>query len=314
MEFGKVDVSLLNKIDLSLPADDPRTWIALRKASEASPTGSKKVSIRVGCPVWGVKSWVGKVYPPGTQAKDFLYHYSRQFSTIELNTTHYRIPDTETVRRWRESVPSDFRFCPKFPQEISHRSPLSNHLAQTQAFTNAIMELEDRLGVAFLQLPPSFDRGGLADLAKFLKQLPQGFPLAIEVRHPSFFQDHFLINPLYDLLLTQKTHTHVVITDVAGRRDVMHTSLTSGTVLIRFIGNELHSSDDVRVHDWANRLRTWIHLGLQDLHFFVHQPDNVTAPDLAARFINEVNKACGLQLPSWKPTPIAPPSEQLGLF
>lgn len=55
MEFGKLDPSLLEDRHLSLPDDDPKTWIGLK--SRAPSTG--QTEIRVGCPVWGVKEWVG---------------------------------------------------------------------------------------------------------------------------------------------------------------------------------------------------------------------------------------------------------------
>ncbi|RZA02049.1 MAG: DUF72 domain-containing protein [Moraxellaceae bacterium] len=117
MEFGKVPASELSRLQFQLPADDPRTELALKMKPRK---GSARIG--VGAPVWGVKGWEGKVYPLGTDTKDFLHHYSRQFNSIELNTTHYRIPDLETIRRWRAATPEGFRFCPKFPQSISHQS------------------------------------------------------------------------------------------------------------------------------------------------------------------------------------------------
>ena len=113
MEFGKVDASKLSEIDLSLPQDDARTWATLRAARELRQRPDLHVSlpafsprIGVGAPVWGVKEWLGRVYPVGTQPKDFLTHYARQFNSIELNTTHYGIPDESTIARWRETTPN----------------------------------------------------------------------------------------------------------------------------------------------------------------------------------------------------------------
>ena len=305
MEFGKVSVEDLAHIDFHLPDDDPRTWLALRKNTKRDAP----VRIGVGAPVWGVKEWEGKIYPLGTDAKDFLYHYSRQFTSIELNTTHYRIPDTETIVRWRTSTPDGFKFCPKWPQEISHHSPLSSRTALKREFVESVMGLEDRLGLTFLQLPPHFTPNDGRDLALFLKELPRGFPLAVEFRHPAFFRDHHLHEPIYNLLAT--AGVSVVITDVAGRRDVLHTSLTSTRVLVRMIGNEMHPSDATRVTDWVARLKSWLALGLSQVEFFIHQPDNVKAPELIAIFIDRLNEACGLELPKWQSQN---QGEQLGFF
>lgn len=298
MEFGKVDVLGLSQLDLSLPPDDPRTWVALKKARDGRPSQFAP-RVGVGATVWGVKGWCGKVYPSGTAARDFLFHYSRQFNSIELNTTHYHIPDEQTVLRWRDTTPSGFKFNVKFLQDVSHRRPLSAHEPMVRSFVARMLNLEDRLGLSFLQLPPTFSPAELPDLKAFIAQLPAGFPLAVEVRHPDFFQDHRLSPRLFDLL--SETEKFVVITDVAGRRDVLHTSLPGSRVMVRFIGNDLHPTDDTRIADWVARLHTWINLGLEQVEFFVHEPEDRATPEVIANFIDRMNEECGLSIPKWKP-------------
>ncbi len=46
--------------------------------------------------------------------------YYRQFKTIELQFTFYRLPKLETVRKWREEAPEDFIFTMKAFQGITH--------------------------------------------------------------------------------------------------------------------------------------------------------------------------------------------------
>ena len=36
--------------------------------------------------------------------------------------------------------------------------------------------------------------------------------------------------------------------------------------------------------------------GLRQLYFFVHEPDNTLAPELATYFIEKLNQACGFDL------------------
>ena len=302
MEFGKVLPSELAHIEFKLPQDDPRTIQALKRGH-----GLKRFG--VGAPVWGAKTWLGKVYPNGTGPKDFLSHYARQFNSIELNTTHYRIPDRETIERWQATTPEGLLFCPKFPQEISHHFPLSGRESLVKEFVGAVMGLGNRLGMSFLQLPPTFAPEDLGDLARFLKQLPAGFSIAVEVRHPAFFREHRLRDEYYDLM--QTAGAHVVITDVAGRRDVLHLSLPTPRLMVRLIGNDLHPTDDVRISDWIARLQSWLKLGLEEVEFFIHQPGDTTAPDLIAKFIDQLNPACGLSLKNWEPMN---QGEQLGFF
>jgi uncharacterized protein YecE (DUF72 family) len=87
-----------------------------------------------------------------------------------------------------------------------------------------------------------------------------------------------------------------VLTDVAGRRDVLHMRLTSPSAMIRFVGNSLHPTDYTRIDDWVERLKMWFDSGLKQLYFFVHEPDNITSPELATYFINQLNKACGFNV------------------
>jgi uncharacterized protein YecE (DUF72 family) len=107
-----------------------------------------------------------------------------------------------------------------------------------------------------------------------------------------------------------------VMTDVAGRRDVLHMSLTSSAAMIRFTGNELHPSDFARLDAWAERLAGWFEAGLSELYFFMHQPEESTAPAIANYFIRKLNALCGFELEEWRaPVPPPAPAElQLGLF
>ena len=303
MEFGKVDSQQLARIDFRLPAEDPRT------RQELSGTRAPQLRIGIGCPVWGVKDWLGKVYPLDAGPSEFLYHYSRQFSTIELNTTHYRLPDGPTISRWRSETPEGFLFCPKFLQEISHRHPLGANEALLKSFVGNLMGLEDRLGISFLQLPPTFSPHDLGELASFLAKLPREFPIAVEVRHPEFFEAGRLSPALYDLLAAHGAHA--LITDVAGRRDVLHASLTSKRALARFIGNDLHPSDFKRIDAWIERIGFWVMNGLEQIEFFVHEPEDRNAPDLVTYLVQGLNAKLGLDLKSWRPMNRG---EQLGLF
>jgi len=288
MEFGKVGGDILPKINFRLPEEDVRSWLQMSRRTIGFNSPSEHFHFHLGCPAWGTKAWIGKVYPKGTPAADFLHHYSRQFSTIELNTTHYRIPDTATILKWRDATHDGFRFSPKFPQAISHGKGLSLTQAITNEFVTQIMKLENRLGMSFLQLPPHFAPRDLPELKRFLSFLPADFQLAVDVRHPAFFIEHQLIAPLFDLL--NSTETSAVILDVTGRRDVLHLSLPTNRCMIRFIGNELHSTDASRMQEWSERVVSWHKLGLREMYFFMHQPDDVLAPEAVRHMAHVLNR------------------------
>ena len=288
MDFGKIaDVS---GVDFTLPPDHPFTTGVLANAAREA-TAHKQ--IYVGPPVWSNKEWVGKIYPMAAREKDFLYHYARQFNTIELNVTHYQIPDAATVARWRGAVTPEFRFCPKWPQEISHDRQLAGSEALIEVFVNNILELGPNLGTTFLQLPPYFGPWKTDVLEKFLRQLPPKFPIAVEFRNEKWFQE-----PTWSqtLQLLHNLGAGTVVSDVAGRRDVLHFGLTTPTLTLRFVGNELHPTDYTRADAWVQRLKVAFEKGLQTAYIFVHCGSNNLAPELAKYWIEQLKLHGNLNL------------------
>jgi len=280
MEFGKLnDLRQLDHIAWDLPTADPGQqafWKALPR--------KEKQRAWLGAPAWGRKEWLGRLYPAKTKASDYLFHYSRYFNCIELNTSHYRIPTPEQVRKWKDQVPADFAFCPKVFQGISHdRGGLENR-EFLQEWFHFLKALESHRGPCFLQLPPTFDYTAKARLFHFLERWPTEWPLALEFRHPSWFQDGHLREALCDYLRTRGVG--LVITDVAGRRDVLHTCITAPFTLIRFIGNDLHTTDFQRAQLWNQQCETWRSKGLSDVYFFVHQPDDFKTPEMSEFFLS----------------------------
>jgi len=293
MDFGKLHS--VDKVDFSLPAEPPQNAEVL--ASFPKPM---QQTLYIGPTGYNMKPWVGKWYPPGAKESDFLRHYAAQFNTIEFNTTHYRMPDPSSVRRWRDSVPNDFRFCPKVPQSISHARDLGLNSQEPQIFCDALADFGEALGCSFLQLPPHFGPRDLRMLALFLEKFAAKTPLSVEVRHPMFFQDAPESEALWQLLT--KHNVAAVITDVAGRRDVCHMRLTNARTLIRFVGNGLHPTDFTRVEAWAERLKNWFDNGLQEAYFFTHEPDNLLAPELTAYCVEAFEKGIpGIGLRGPKP-------------
>src|SRR5215510_12336751 len=154
----------------------------------------------LGCPGWGVKTWVGRLFPSSTRPTEFLERYARVFNTVEGNTTFYALPERDVVERWRDQVPDDFRFCFKFPREITHDKLLIDGAAEVATFLDRIAPLGDKLGTLFLQLPPRFDGTQLPRLRAFLAALPGGFDYAVELRHEAFFREGRDQTEMLDLL------------------------------------------------------------------------------------------------------------------
>ncbi len=159
-------------------------------------------------------------------------------------------------------------------------------------------------------LPPSFAPANIELLERFLDALPKGFQIAIELRHPGWFTNRVLIDEAYALL--QNSGAAAVITDTAGRRDVVHAAITAPTVFVRFLGNELHPSDYTRLEDWVARLKKWMAAGVTEVYIYMHHGTYVNVPELSAYFIEKANASWGSKLRAWEP--VAGASPQLSLI
>lgn len=99
----------------------------------------------LGCPSWNEAAWRGSFYPRELRSADYLGHYGGIFNAVEGNTTFYARPSAETVRRWAETMPAGFRFCAKFPRDISHEGDLRERLEAAGDFLELLAPLGERV-------------------------------------------------------------------------------------------------------------------------------------------------------------------------
>ncbi len=288
MKFGKLQD--LSEVDFSLPKDHfcIRADIELREKEEP-------FRLYVGAPSWANKSWLGKVYPKKTPQREYLKRYAGQFNSIELNSVFYGTPKPEQIQKWRSMTPAHFRFVPKLSRYISHVRKLKDCEVSFQNFLHAMAPFEDRLGPFFMTMPETYGLEGLEDLNAFLGAVIQQWPLAIELRSEEWFSEAQLPKTR---ALYEKYQLVPLLTDVSGRRDLLHMCISNPVVIIRFVGNELHATDYSRIDEWAERLAEWKQSGLREVYFFLHQPEEELVPELTNYLIEKVNLACGSNFPS----------------
>lgn len=282
MKFGSV--SNPEEIDFTLPADHPDTFKVLSQGN------SDNFEAFVGCAKWNKKDLKG-FYPTGT--KDELEYYAKQFNSIELNATHYRIFGADVVEGWKNKTGEEFRFFPKVVNSISHYKRLKGVEALIEEYTLPIRSFEDKLGMIFLQLRDDFKPKDIDRIHRFLEAWPNDLPLAIELRHTEWFNDEAVANQIYKLF--EEHNVANIITDTAGRRDLLHMRLTTPVAFIRYVGAN-HENDYPRLDEWVGRLKSWKEHGLEKLYFFVHQNIEKESPLLSAHFIKLLNNELGTNL------------------
>lgn len=289
MDFGKVNSNDLESIDFKLPPDHAATANIL-----SGKKSSRKPEIRVGCAKWGRKDWIGKIYPAGTKEKDFLSLYAKQFNCIELNATFYRIPTVAQITGWKEKVGKDFKFCPKFTDQITHIKRLKGAEYLSEAFLEGIAAFGDNLGPCFLQTPPNYAPKNLEFLDAYLEWLPDDLDVFVELRHKGWFDDQENFDAVFEVL--ERHGAGAVITDASGRRDCVHMRLSTPAAFIRFVGNGLHPTDYSRCDDWITRINAWAEKGVDPIYFFMHQHEELHSPELCKYFIEKLNKQTGTEI------------------
>jgi uncharacterized protein YecE (DUF72 family) len=299
MKFGKIEN--IDHIDFTLPSEPEQNKLIDFDSSNAT-------NLYLGGTGWSMPEWKGTIYPIKTKPADYLYHYSRQFNAIELNSTHYALPKIETINKWKTSVPIDFKFCPKIWKNISHRKNLGIGTGLIEDFCERMCLFETNLGPTFLQLPPYFGFDRIDQLEQCLANFPSGFEIAVEARHESFFS--YKNVDIFFNLLTQY-NAIALITDVAGRRDIIHSRLTYKKTMVRWVGNGLHHSDYSRLEEWRIKILTWLQYAISEIYFFPHQPDNLLTPQISSYFYKLFDGE--IKLNSRAPR-ISNQNEQLNLF
>ena len=115
-------------------------------------------------------------------------YYAERFDTVELNNAFYRLPEERTFRGWAEAVPERFTVAVKASRYLTHIKRLRDPAEPVSRLMERVRHLGDKLGPILLQLPPDLQ----ADtdlLAVALDRFPPSVRVAVEARHPSWFDD-----------------------------------------------------------------------------------------------------------------------------
>lgn len=262
----------------------------------------------IGCPMWGYKEWVGPFFPPRTPQSEFLRLYSHRLTTVEGNTTFYAIPSAETVAHWRAETPDAFRFCFKIPRAISHATRLESKNTGLPAFIERMRPLQERLGPFFLQLPPTFAPEQSEQLQAFLANWPVDLSLAVEVRHPLFYQQPHAAH-VNKLLAEHKVarvimDTRPIRTGPAEEQQVLQArerkpdlpvqiATTTNFAFVRYIGHPRLDMNDSFLDSWTKQCVLWLRQGLT-IYVFCHCPFEVHSPTICQNLYQRVQKQVDL--------------------
>ncbi len=253
----------------------------------------------LGCPIWANKDWVGTLFSQKAKPKDYLRQYAQVFNSVEGSNTFYALPAKEQVLRWLSDTPPNFRFSFKFPQTITHVRKLHNTQDEVKQFFQTMEPLQSRIGVYFIQLPPSFNKKGIPALKKFLQQLPKEFTYAAEVRHSDFFmyddteiqfnqllEDFDVNRAMFDTSALHNLQATDVQTIEAQRKKPKMPERFIATAqhpFLRFVGHALPQENNTRLTLIAQIVAQWLSEGKHP-YVFIHTPGDEFAPETCRYF------------------------------
>ena len=255
----------------------------------------------VGLPSWSRQQIEG-FYPKGVGSE--LAYYSKHFNSVELNETFDRVFPPSQFEKWREETPEGFLFFPKLPKEIADTGRVRGFDRLVEQFFAGISKLLEKFGAVLMQTQDDFGPYNFDRLRSFISEWDQDVPLYIELRHPGWYSDSGVTEKMCNLLKANKVGH--VITDTAGRRDMMHMRLTTPFAYVRFVGSGAPEIDEKRLDAWAHRIAEWKSEGLTGGFFLILEHENRRLIDLSGSFIEKLNQQTGTRL---KVPPLRPGSD-----
>lgn len=142
-------------------------------------------------------------FPPEYQEKSRLCYYGSLFSSVEINSSFYRLPMLVTVSKWADMVPDNFRFTFKLWKEITHNKGLSFDPQDVFRFFHVVDKAAEKRGCVLVQFPPGLSVDHFMQLQALIVNLRDAtadlrWRIAVEFRHPSWYKEE-VYDMFYDM-------------------------------------------------------------------------------------------------------------------
>jgi uncharacterized protein YecE (DUF72 family) len=223
-------------------------------------------AIRIGTCSWADDALSKYYYPAGLPAGERLAYYAREFDTVEVDSTYYRLPAEQMVERWAERTPEGFvmhvkafGLMTRHPVKLEQLPPDLRDGAPTdergrvdrpprelraevfRRFLDALEPLraQEKLGGILFQLPSYvvYKQTSLDYLTWAREQIGSD-EMLVEFRHASWLDDEHREETLRFLADLDAAHVVVDSPRIEGAKNVVATVLavTNPTLYVRFHG------------------------------------------------------------------------------
>ena len=174
-------------------------------------------TVRIGTCSWADEALSKHWYPPGLPARERLAYYAERFSTVEVDSTFYRVPTRQMVQGWADRAPDGFVMHVKafglmtrhpvrleqLPPDLRDgmpvdergrvdRPPRELRAVVFREFLDALAPLREtgKLGGILFQLPPYVVPKPTAfDYLEWAREQVADDEMLVEFRHRAWFEE-----------------------------------------------------------------------------------------------------------------------------
>ena len=230
----------------------------------------KQGKIYVGTSGWHYKHWVGTYYPQDLKSDQFMEYYLKDFHTVEINNSFYKLPSEATFMQWRNDVPADFLYAVKASRFITHMKKLKEAKTSFDKFFLNVAGLEEKLGPILFQLPPGW-KVNAERLREFTNAIPSDYRYTFEFRNDTWYTQE-----VYDIL--KEKNMAFCVYELEYHQSPL--VITADFVYIRLHGpgNKYQGSyNDQSLAEWAGRCRDWSKEGKDVFIYFDNDQNGYAA-------------------------------------
>ncbi len=144
----------------------------------------------IGTSGFSYQDWIGPFYRENTKKGDMLSLYARQFNTVEINSSYYRIVPAAIFYHLQRKVPTDFKFVVKVNRVMTHvRDKNEDVFQEFESSLQPILK-NNKLGCVLAQFPYSFHyNNNNLDYLLYVKERIDYTPLIVEFRNNYWVKD-----------------------------------------------------------------------------------------------------------------------------
>lgn len=268
----------------------------------------------LGTSSWSFVDWKEVFYPSTLVNNQRLGYYAQRFNTVEVNTSFYGLPSSQTLMQWLDEVPPGFRFALKCPRAITHEKKLAQCEAETHAYLETLRALGKAAAPSLIQLPPHLSRQQRGRvLADYLTRVAANAPdvrLSVEVRAPDLMTEafaRFVAEQGMSLVLVDRTRTPDLFDPWLA---LIEAQIAPSFVYIRWMGDDrnpppdnrqLRTPRDADLDRWAVRIEKLLDAGVE-VYGYMHNPYEGHSPASVERLSTRL-AARGVAL-EWAPEPV----------